>query len=129
MNESTIIENPAAEAPDPVLEALFARAETPAPDEEFTEAVMDRTRRFKRRFLTGLGIGVLTFAAIALASYLAFPALVTEWATLAFGMISMPIISLGEGWLAWLLAPINTVGAVLVALYKLIRIASKKAMG
>jgi hypothetical protein len=113
MNESTIIENPAAEAPD----------------EEFTEAVMDRTQRFKRRFLTGLGIGVLTFAAIALVSYLAFPVLVTEWATLAFGLISMPIISLGEGWLAWLLAPINTVGAVLVALYKLIRIASKKAMG
>jgi hypothetical protein len=124
-----VIENPAAEAPDPVLAALFAGAEPPAPDQEFTEAVMDRTRRFKWRFLTGLVLGFLTLAAVMLASYLAFPVLVTEWAALAFGLVSMPIISLGEGWLAWLLAPINTVGAILVALYKLIRMASKKAMG
>ena len=129
MNEPTVIENHAAETPDPLLQALFTQAETLAPDEEFTEAVMEQTRRFKRRFLVGIGGGALALAVIALASYLAFPVLVTEWATLAFGFISMPIVSLGEGWLAWLLAPINTVGAILVALYKLIRVVSKKAMG
>lgn len=39
------------------------------------------------------------------------------------------VVELGDHWLAWILAPINSVGSVLVVGVKAIRMVRKKALG
>ena len=124
MNEENTMETT-----DPMLEAWFAEAAMQEPDEQFTESVMSRTRKFKWRVL---GIAAVVLAALVVAflgAFLVFPAAVTEGALMIIGFVTLPVLSLGEGWLAWVLTPINTVGALLVAVVKLLRVVSRKALG
>lgn len=124
MNEENTMETT-----DPMLEAWFAEATDPEADDQFTAAVMSRTRKFKWRVI---GIAALVLAGLLasfLGAFLVFPGVMSEGILMIVGFVTLPVLSLGEGWLAWVLTPINTVGALLVAVIKLLRVVTRKALG
>ncbi len=84
-------------------------------DDGFSDAVMMQLNQAdQRRSLWKM----VTLAAIALIAVTATIQLgVTEVVTLS---LTSPLISLGEGWVSWILSPINNTGALLVLLVKFI---------
>jgi len=107
---------------DPRLQALFADVKNGLEEELFVTDVMVKTRFIRYRLpamLAAASLIVLIFALVLAPSLQGF-ALVIAW-----GMTT-PLIELGEGWLAWTLLPINTVGSLLILVAKLIRMGQKK---
>ena len=111
---------------DPLLLDAFATAREDLTDDAMTKTVLARTRRTRWLRLAGL-------AAVLLA------ALLSTWLSLgmtfkdfAFGIaeaLMTPLVDVGEGWLAFVLLPVNTVGSMAVLLLKLMRMAWKRATG
>lgn len=110
---------------DPQIEALFARAEAPAADEEFTRSVMQRTRRFRWRLMGGVVAGLAGVVAILLA----FSVPLGAGALWVVDIVATPLLPIPEGWWGWVLAPVNTLGTALAVLYKGVRMAARRAIG
>ena len=109
---------------DPRLQALFAEKREELDGEAFTALVMARTRFLKYR-MPALIAGIA--AVVVLVSLLLMPALEGFAYYIAVGLTTS-LIDLGEGWLAFFLAPVNTVGSLLILGAKLVRMAQKKLL-
>ena len=110
---------------DPLLQELFNEASQELEDDAFTDRVIAKTRRIKRKVIiavTGITLGLL-----ACAWLFALP--LQEFGLLVVDGLMTPLFTVGEGWLAWVTAPINTVGSLLVIMAKISRMAWKKARG
>ena len=94
---------------DPRLEALFIQAEQELVDDDYVDAVMDKLRRHRRNSLIGRFAAVLLL--IALEVLLSAPlqnsaAAITE-------ALSTSLIDVDDRWLAFALAPLNSVAGLL----------------
>lgn len=109
---------------DPLLQTLFAEAQHDLDDEIFTARVMAQTRNLKYGVIAGFFCVTLMFAACAW--YFAIP---QELAQLVTQVLTTSLIDLGDSWLAWLLAPVNNIGSLLIIGAKALRVAWKKIVG
>jgi hypothetical protein len=108
---------------DPVLQALFVEAEQELAGEALTARVMAKTRVRRYRLLGTVAAGVLlTFTVV----WLAFGMPLFEFALLLSTALTTPLLDLGEGWLALLLLPLNTMASVLLILLRGLRLAQRK---
>jgi hypothetical protein len=111
-----------SEQHDPLLQTLFADARQEIQDEEFTSDVLSRTHSLKYRTAAGwFGIALL----LAVVAWI-FAAPLQGVALLVVQGLSITLIDVGSGWLAWLVAPINNIGSLLVLVAKLARMIWKK---
>lgn len=100
------------ESRDGRLLALFAEAREELDGRELTERVVLRTTR-RRLLWLGSGTAFALAALLAAWAWLAIPLL--EFALLISQVLTASLVDLGEGWLALLLLPVNSL-AGLVAL-------------
>lgn len=107
---------------DPMLQRLFADADVQLDAEQFVTGVMARTRVLRYRRMATIGGMILVFG--VLAWLLALP--LQELAQLLSQLLATTLVDLGEGWLTFLLAPINNVASVVIIGGKLIRMAWKR---
>jgi hypothetical protein len=111
---------------DPVLESMFAvsQPELTAPDgQAFTARVMAKTRKLVYGVAAVLVILVLLVLTVAF--LLGVP--VQDVARQITQALATTLIDFGEGWIAWILTPVNNVASLLVLVGKIIRVAWKKA--
>ncbi len=101
---------------DPVIAAWFAESAHRLQTDPFTERVMQRIRF--ARYWQWLPLAVAGLAVIAAAWWLAVP---IEFASLVARVLTTSLVDVGEGGVAWLLAPINSVAALLALAIKLAR--------
>jgi len=111
---------------DPLLQSLFNDAEQELDGTVLTAQVMARTRSYRLLLLTGGASGVLALLAGA---WLLFGVPLFDFAVLLSGALATPLFDLGEGWLALLLLPVNTVASLLVLLFRALRIIQKRFAG
>jgi hypothetical protein len=111
---------------DPFLQSLFAEAGPELEGEAFSARVMARTRSLRYLLLTGAAALVLAFLGGA---WLLFGVPLFEFAVLISQALATPIFNLGEGWLALILLPVNTVASVLVIMFKALRTLQKRIRG
>jgi hypothetical protein len=96
---------------DPTLQTLFADAEQDLAGEAFTAQVMSQTGKLKHRVVIGwICIGLVS----ALCAWLLATPL-QETVHLLTQSLTVPLITLDEGWLAQTLSPINNI-TILLAL-------------
>lgn len=111
---------------DQLLQTAFAEARQDLDGEALTERVMAKTRRL----LYLLASGVFALAAMLLVgTWLIFGLPLLEFALLISQFLTMTLIDLGEGWLALVFMPINTVASVFVVTAKAIHLGWKKLSG
>jgi hypothetical protein len=94
---------------DPVLASIFEAADKNLEDPAFTDAIVDRMQRRRRRILMtrGVIIALLVLLEIALESPLQNSlGAVAE-------MLGQPLVPLDAGWIAFVLAPINSVAGLI----------------
>ena len=99
---------------DPRLDALFNQACEPLDNDAFTDKVMSRSRFLKYRSHAMIAGTVLI---LLMAAQIFVPAM-RDFALMVAWGLTTNIIDLGDGWLAFAVSPINTVGSVLVFLFK-----------
>ena len=107
---------------DQNLQSLFKDANRELDGEQFTREVLVGTRRFRNRLLlAGGGVLLAMFAAVWLFSepVQAFSLLVTR-------VLAVELVALGDGWLGWVLSPVNNVAGLVVLSVKLLRVAWKR---
>ncbi|MEO0615742.1 MAG: hypothetical protein AAFY69_06360 [Pseudomonadota bacterium] len=106
---------------DPTLESLFAAAEEPLEDAQFTSAVTDKVSGRRRRLIAGrLGVlGMILVLEVLLQSPL------QQSLGVAADWLGRPIVPLEGEWLSFALSPVNTaagvLGAVLLAIHLFLR--------
>lgn len=108
---------------DPLLQSLFRDAEQELDGTELTAQVMARTRSYKLLLLAGGASGLLVLLA---GTWLLFGMPLFDFAVLLSEVLATPLFDLGEGWLALLLLPVNTVASLLVILFRGLRIFQKR---
>ncbi len=93
-------------------------------DEAFIRSVMQSTRRLTWRVLGGalLGLGLL----LGILLVLSVP--VGDAVLWVVRVVATPLVDIPAGWLSWVLAPVNTLGTLLAALWRLLRMLSRKAV-
>lgn len=106
---------------DPTLESLFAAAEEPLEDAQFTDAVTDDITGRRRRLIFGrFGVlGMILVLEVVLQSPL------QQSLGVAADWLGRPLIPLEGEWLSFALSPVNTaaglLGAVLLAVHLFLR--------
>ena len=103
-----------SEIRDPRLDSLFSQARENLPGDAFTDRVMTRSRFLKYRMHT-IAAGTLLLLLVAAQVFL--PPMRDFGLMIAWGLTTN-IIDLGEGWLAFAVSPVNTVGSLLVICFK-----------
>lgn len=111
---------------DPLLQSLFDDAEQELDGTQLTAQVMARTRSYRLLLLTGGASGALALLAGA---WLLFGVPLFDFAVLLSEVLATPLFNFGEGWLALLLLPVNTVASLLVLLFKALRMFQKRITG
>ena len=109
---------------DPLLQTLFADAQQDLDGEAFSARVMVQTRNMRYRIAAGFFCFVMVLATGAW--FLAIP---QELALLVAQVLTSALIDLGDSWVAWVLAPVNNIGSLLVISAKALRVAWKKIVG
>ena len=110
---------------DPRLQALFADTRVELDGEEFVTRVMAKTRKPKQLLITGLaGLLLLLVASVWLFSLPAF-----EISQTIATALTTTLIDLGEGWIAWVLSPVNNIASLTILSIKAIRTLQKKVRG
>ena len=111
---------------DPLLQSLFAEAEQELDGSALTAQVMARTRSFRLMLLAGSASALLLLLA---GVRLVFGVPLFDFAVLISEVLATPLVNLGEGWLALLLLPVNTIASLLVIMFKALRAFQKKVTG
>jgi len=107
---------------DTRLQALFAEANEPLVDDNFTSQVMLLTRKRKMQWYL---VGAILFAlALTVASQFLQP--LQSIALLVTDVLSIELIDVGDSAVAWILTPINNLATVLVVLAKGLRMSWRK---
>ncbi len=108
---------------DPVLQALFVEARRELSDEEFTAQIMARTQNLRYRIMVGgLFVALLVLVVAGL-----FSLPLQEFALLITQVLSTELITVGNGLVTWVFAPVNNLAGLLVISGKLMRMIWKKA--
>lgn len=107
---------------DPLLETLFAEATQPDLDgDTFAAEVLSKSRFLKvRSYAPWVVLGLVLVVGVWV---LAIP---LEFAQLIAQYLSYTLVDLGEGWLAWVLSPVNNVAALLALGVKALRMGRNK---
>ena len=98
-----------SEERDIQLEALFMQAEQELVDDGYVDAVMDRLRRHRRNSL----IGRFTAVALLIVLELLLSAPLQNSAAAIVDALSTSLFDVEEKWLAFALAPMNSVAGLL----------------
>ena len=109
---------------DAVLLELFTEADTALEGGAFTESVLKRTYGLVIR----LGLVAAAVVTVVLASALVMglsPWLVAQQLS---NVLTTSLIEMGEGWMAWVLAPINSIGGALIIAAKGARMLYKRVL-
>ncbi len=93
---------------DPVLQSLFDAAEQNLADAEFTGAVVDRINRRRRQLL--LGRLAVVAAIVVLEIMLESP--LRSSMGLVVEILGRDLVPVGDGWLGFLLAPLNSLAGL-----------------
>lgn len=110
---------------DPILESLFADAESELDGKQFTAQAIEQPQKFKQRLLAaGAGIALLL---VLCAWVLAIP--VQEFSLLLTQVLGTALFDLGESSVSWILAPVNNLASGLLLSAKLLRVGWKKITG
>ncbi|MGB5486683.1 MAG: hypothetical protein WBN06_04795 [Lysobacterales bacterium] len=111
---------------DQLLQSVFAEARQDLDGEALTARVMAKTRRL----LYLLAAGGLTLAAFVLVgTWLIFGLSLLEFAVLISQFLTMTLVDLGEGWLALVFMPVNTIASLFIVTAKAIHLGWKKMVG
>ena len=94
---------------DPQLEALFIQAEEKLVDDDYVDAVMDRLKRRRRNWMIGRFAAVLMLVALELLLSAPFQ----NSAAAIADALSTSLIDVEGQWLAFALAPFNSVAGLL----------------
>ncbi len=108
---------------DPRLQALFAEPQQELAGEAFVTSVMNRTRFLKYRVTIPI-IGALLVAAVA-AWFFAIPLELVQFVSQG---LAITLVDLGDGWMGWMVSPVNNPASLAVLSVKAIRIARKKIL-
>ena len=114
------------DAHDPRLQSLFRQAEEPLDGTVITARVIAATR--KRRAWLWCG-GAAAALAVVLATWLTLGVPLLEFAVQVSNLLTMSLIDLGEGWLALILLPINSVAGLMALLLKAIQTLRRRTRG
>jgi hypothetical protein len=95
---------------DPRLQWLFEQANQNLDGEALTQRVVAATRRRTLRLFAG---ATLISLAVLAAVWVAFAVPLLEFGVLLSRLLTSSLIDLGDGWLALLLLPLNSVGGLL----------------
>ena len=109
---------------DAVLLELFTKADTTLDDDAFTESVLKRTYGLVMR----LGLFAVGIVVVVLASALVMGLSPLTVAQQLSNVLTTSLIELGEGWMAWVLAPINSIGGALIIAAKGARMLYKRIL-
>lgn len=94
---------------DPALQTLFANAKKDLPGEAFTDEVITRVDKLRRRSVIGwICVGLVLVACAWLLS-----APLQDAVHLLTQILPVSLIDLGESWLARTLSPVNSIAALL----------------
>lgn len=110
---------------DAVLQTFFADANKELGGEDFTPRVLAKTYSLRNRLLAASAGLVLVLATIVWIFNLPLFA-VTQQVSQVF---TIALFDLGEGWLAWVLAPVNNIAGLLILCVKAVRVIRKKLVG
>ena len=109
---------------DPLLQSIFAKTQQELDGELFIEKVGDRIARLKY-LVVASGIGL----ALLLLLFVWMFALPLQGLTVSISqLLTATLVELGDGWVAWILAPVNNIASVLVVSIKVYRMGRKKLM-
>jgi hypothetical protein len=111
---------------DPDLQSLFRQADRELDGEALTARVIRKIRKLKLLVLAGSLSAVLLLLGGA---WLIFGVTLFEFTVLISEALATPLFDLGQGWLALLLLPANTVATLLVITFKALRIFHKRVAG
>lgn len=107
---------------DPLLQALFAETQQELDGAVFIDQLGARITRLKYLVIAaGIGLALLLFL---FAWLFALP--LQGLAVSISQILTTALFDLGEGWLAWMLTPINNIASILVASIKVFRMGRKK---
>jgi hypothetical protein len=111
---------------DPDLQSLFRQAQRELDGEVLTTRVMRRIRNLKLLVLAG---GLSAALLLLGGAWLIFGVAFFEFTLLISEALATPLFDLGQGWLALLLLPANTVASLLVITFKALRIFHRRVTG
>lgn len=109
---------------DSDLATLFNAVQPELSDETFTRQVVERIDRASKRILllrTSIGLGLFAVAA--------FFALPGELAGVISTFLTAPLLQLESGSFSWLFMPINNLGALLLVMFKCLRMLIARTSG
>lgn len=110
---------------DLLLQSLFVEEQPVLDGEVFTACLVAKIRKLRYRPVAGLA-GVALVMAVVVWLF-AIPT--REVAQFIAQGLTLTILDLGEGWLSWVLSPVNNLAGLLVLSVKAIRVARKKIIG
>lgn len=111
---------------DQLLQSVFAEARQDLDGEALTARVMAKTRHLLYLLLAGvLGVAIVILAG----TWLIFGLPLLEFAVLISEFLTMTLVDLGEGWLALVFMPVNTVASLFVVTAKAMHLGWKKMIG
>lgn len=111
---------------DSGLQSLFRRAEESLDGEAITARVMAVTRTRRAWLWSG---GIAAALAGVLATWLTLGVPLLEFAVQVSNLLTTSLVDLGEGWLALILLPINSVAGVLAVTAKTAQFLRRKVIG
>jgi len=106
--------------------SLFAEAGQCLEGKGFSAGVMARTCRRRYVVLSSAAAAIL---AIGVATWLLLGLPLLEFAVLISRVLATPLFDMGEGWLALVLLPVNTIASVLLFVLKAARMLQKRIFG
>jgi len=110
---------------DPVLQSLFAANQVELSDQDgqlFTARVMAKTRKLV--YVVVAAVLLLALLVIASALILGIP--IQEVAQNITQTLATTLFDLGNGWVSWVLMPVNNIASLLVLCVKIFRVVWKK---
>ena len=111
---------------DQLLQSVFAEARQDLDGEALTARVMAKTRRLLYLIAAG---GFSLAVVLLIGTWLIFGLPLLEFALLISRFLTMTLVDLGEGWLALVFMPVNTIASLFVVTAKAIHLGWKKMIG
>ena len=109
---------------DPLLQTLFAEAQQELDGTEFVRQVMLQAGRQRHQVIAYAALAVLV---IACGLVLTQP--LQEFALLLAQGLTTTLVDLGDGWLSFLISPINNVASLVILSLKALRSGHKRFVG
>jgi hypothetical protein len=112
--------------PDLQLQDLFAQAAEPLGGDELCNRVMAAAR--KRKWLAWSGLAAAALLTVVVGWQLLAVSLL-EFAVIVSGTLTTNLVDLGEGWLALILLPVNSIGGLLAIAVRAAQLIRRRMVG